>query len=131
MYQIRNKNKSKIKILSERELQFINDLKKFKDNLNKLDNPIKFSWSSNVVNGNISFEYFDNQETSFEDENMELNGIKRSFPDFLTIINEKHLIFLEVKAQGEDDYNIEKNKSLITHTKNMLKYIKINWKTMI
>lgn len=93
MYQIRNKNKSKIKILSKRELQFINDLKKFKDNLNKLDNPIKFSWSSNVVNGNISFEYFDNQETSFEDENIELNGIKRSFPDFLTIINEKHLIF--------------------------------------
>lgn len=43
MYQIRNKNKSKIKILSKRELQFINDLKKFRDNLNKLNNPIKFS----------------------------------------------------------------------------------------
>lgn len=122
MYQIRNKNKSKIKILSERELQFINDLKKFKDNLNKLDNPIKFSWSSNVVNDNISFEYFDNQETSFEDENIELNGIKRSFPDFLTIINEKHLIFLEVKAQGEDDYNSEKTKSLIKAYK---KYVEV------
>ncbi|MEX0364061.1 hypothetical protein ABC610_02600 [Mycoplasmopsis synoviae] len=122
MYQIRNKNKSKIKILSKRELQFINDLKKFKDNLNKLDNPIQFSWSSNVVNGNISFEYFDNQETSFEDENIELNGIKRSFPDFLTIINEKHLIFLEVKAQGEDDYNSEKTKSLIKAYK---KYVEV------
>ncbi|MFA7741597.1 hypothetical protein ABC458_02535 [Mycoplasmopsis synoviae] len=103
-------------------MQFINDLRKFKDNLNKLDNPIKFSWSSNVVNGNISFEYSDNQETSFEDENIELNWIKRSFPDFLIIINEKHLIFLEVKAQGEDDYNSEKTKSLIKAYK---KYVEV------
>ncbi|MFA7700065.1 DEAD/DEAH box helicase [Mycoplasmopsis synoviae] len=130
IYELENKSQSEIKILSDREWQFINDCKRFVKYITEKNTNINsFSWTLNAANGNLGFEYLviENQRNLFEDESKKITEIKKSFPDFLTIINEKHLIFLEVKAQGQEDYNREKTKSLLKTYKKYVEAYKNNF----
>ncbi|MFA7736066.1 DEAD/DEAH box helicase [Mycoplasmopsis synoviae] len=107
-------SKNEIKLLSKNEQKFIDDCRKFIDYIDKENTKINhFDWAINSPSGNIFFQYKIVNKND-EDESQMAVEVPKSFPDFITILNKEHLVFIEVKGQGSDDINLEKTNKLLS-----------------